>query len=136
MTPESPSEWFDPEATTFGDRLAGARELAAMTQAELAKRLGVKEKTMADWEDDVCDPRANRLAMLAGLLNVSLQWLLTGEGDGPGESGVATSYTRGAHQLLDEIREISAQMLLNGERLSRVEEELHDLLKIENAGAA
>ena len=133
MSDESAGKWFDPDATTFGDRLAGARELAGMTQAQLSKRLGVKKKTLEEWENDVRGPRAMRLSMLAGLLNVSLLWLLTGEGDGPGDPGEATSYVRGSHQLLDEIRAISAQMSLNAERLARVEEELHDLLKEEHA---
>lgn len=135
MTADSP-EWFDPKATTFGDRLAGARELSGMTQGQLARRLGVKKKTMEDWENDLREPRAMRLSMLAGLLNVTLLWLLTGEGEGPGDPGVATSYTRNAHQLLDEIRGISAQMKLNADRLRRVEKELHDLLKDHDAGAA
>ncbi len=136
MSSDTPDQWFDPDATTFGDRLAGARELAGMTQAELAKRLGVKKKTMDDWENDMRDPRAMRLSMLAGLLNVSLLWLLTGEGEGPGNPGVANSYVRGARQLLDEIREISEQMRLNAERLVRVEHELHDVLRDDDAGAA
>lgn len=133
MNDESADKWFDPEATTFGDRLAGARELANMTQAQLAKRLGVKKKTLEEWENDVRGPRAMRLSMLAGLLNVSLLWLLTGEGDGPGEPGDATSYVRGGDQLLDEIRAISAQMTLNAERLARVEGELQALLKVNDA---
>jgi transcriptional regulator with XRE-family HTH domain len=103
-----------------------------MTQAQLAKRIGVKKKTLEDWEDDIRDPRAMRLSMLAGLLNISLLWLLTGEGDGPGDLGTATSYVRGSHQLLDEIRDISAQMSLNADRLVRVEQELHALLKDED----
>ncbi len=132
MNEETNEEWFDPEATTFGDRLAGAREIAGMTQSQLARRLGVKKKTLEDWEDDIRDPRAMRLSMLAGLLNISLLWLLTGEGDGPGDLGNATSYVRGSHQLLDEIRAISATMSLNAERLARVEQELHALLKAED----
>ncbi|PVA11378.1 transcriptional regulator [Pelagivirga sediminicola] len=136
MSVETPEKWFDPEATTFGDRLAGARELAGMTQAQLAKRLGVKKKTMDDWENDVRDPRAMRLSMLAGLLNVSLLWLLTGKGDGPGDMPDPTSFVRSGHQLLDEVRAVSAQMKLNAERLERVERELQDLLKADDAGAA
>ncbi|HEY9040016.1 MAG TPA: helix-turn-helix transcriptional regulator [Roseovarius sp.] len=136
MSADTPAEWFDPDATTFGDRLAGARELAGMTQAELAKRLGVKKKTMEDWENDVRDPRAMRLSMLAGLLNVSLLWLLTGEGDGPGDPGIPNSYVRGGQQLLDEIREISEQMKLGAARLARVEQELQELLRDDDAGAA
>ncbi|SEK50889.1 helix-turn-helix domain-containing protein [Roseovarius nanhaiticus] len=133
MNDDSAEKWFDPDATTFGDRLAGAREMAGMTQAQLAKRLGVKKKTLEEWENDVRGPRAMRLSMLAGLLNVSLLWLLTGEGDGPGEPGEATSYVRGGEQLLDEIRAISAQMTLNAERLVRVEGELKALLKASDA---
>lgn len=129
MTDDTEEKWFDPAATTFGDRLAGAREMAGMTQGQLAKRLGVKKKTMDDWENDLRGPRAMRLSMLAGLLNVSLLWLLTGEGDGPGDPGIATSYVRGSHQLLDEVRAISAQMTLNAERLARVEQELAAMLK-------
>ncbi len=141
MTPDiipqdSGDQWFDPDATTFGDRLAGARELAGMTQAELARRLGVKKKTLDDWEHDLRDPRAMRLSMLAGLLNVSLLWLLTGEGDGPGDPGIATSYVRGGEQLMDEIREVAHQMKLNAERLARLELELQHILKAPDAGAA
>lgn len=46
MTAETQNDWFDPDATTFGDRLAGAREAAGMTQKEMAQRLGVKLKTL------------------------------------------------------------------------------------------
>ena len=83
MTTETNDGWFDPDATTFGDRVAGARERAGMTQAEMAKRLGVKLKTLKGWEDDLSEPRANKLSMMAGLLNVSLLWLLSGEGEAP-----------------------------------------------------
>lgn len=77
------TQWFDPAATTFGDRLAGARELAGLEVEELAARLGVKPKTIRAWEEDRAEPRANRVSILAGLVNVSLVWLMTGAGDGP-----------------------------------------------------
>ncbi|CTQ51171.1 helix-turn-helix domain-containing protein [Jannaschia donghaensis] len=77
------TEWFDPAATTFGDRLTGAREIAGLDVEELARRLGVKPKTIRAWEDDRSEPRANRISILAGLTNVSLMWLMTGTGDGP-----------------------------------------------------
>ena len=79
---EIEGDWYDPETTTFGDRLSGAREAAGMSQAALARRLGVKATTLRSWEEDRAEPRANRVQMLSGLLNVSLVWLLTGEGDG------------------------------------------------------
>ena len=75
--------WFSEDAATFGDRLAGARDAAGLDQKGLAEKLGVKLVTIAGWENDLKEPRANRLQMLSGILGVSLSWLLTGEGDGP-----------------------------------------------------
>ena len=60
-------DWFGPETATFGDRLAGARDAAGMTQAQLARRIGVKKATLVGWEEDLSEPRANRLSMLAGV---------------------------------------------------------------------
>ncbi len=123
MTVVSPEDWYDPDVTTFGDRLAGAREQSGMTQAELAKRLGVRKKTMEEWENDHSEPRANRLSMMAGLLNVSISWLLIGQGDGPGDPEDLT-LSRESADLLTEVREISAQMRRASERLIRVEKAL------------
>ncbi|MBZ8118703.1 helix-turn-helix domain-containing protein [Roseovarius sp. LXJ103] len=128
MTEQTTSDWFDPTETTFGDRLAGAREASGMTQGALAKRLGVKKKTLDNWEHDQAEPRASSLSMLAGLLNVSLTWLLTGEGDGPSgpEGGEMSTH---ANQLMNELREISTQLTLAAERLGRAEAELTKLLR-------
>ena len=82
MDAEKPEQWFSNEAATFGDRLSAAREAAGLTQEDLAARLGVRMTTLQAWEDDGAEPRGNRLQMLAGMLNVSLMWLMSGEGDG------------------------------------------------------
>lgn len=132
MTADAPAGWFDPETTTFGDRLTGARERADMTQGQLAKRLGVKKKTLEGWENDMADPRASHLSMLAGLLNVSLLWLMSGEGDGPGDPAEA-EMPEGAAELLGEIREISAQLTRAAARLGRAERRLKTLMKGQNA---
>ena len=75
-------DWYGPDTATFGDRLAAARDATNMTQWQLAKRLGIKVATLKAWEGDLSEPRANRLSMLAGLLNVSITWLINGEGEG------------------------------------------------------
>ncbi|MCL4066865.1 helix-turn-helix domain-containing protein [Pseudomonas sp. GX19020] len=80
----APEDWFSADVATFGDRLAGAREAAGLSQEDLAQRLGVRLTTLQAWEDDMAEPRGNRLSTLAGMLNVSLAWLLTAEGDGLG----------------------------------------------------
>lgn len=65
----------------MGPRIRVARENAGLSRAEMARRLGVTEKTIRSWENDVVEPRANRLHMLAGILNVSLTWFLEGRED-------------------------------------------------------
>ena len=123
------NDWFGPDAATFGDRVAGAREATGMTQAQLARRLGVKKATLTAWEQDLSEPRANKLSMMAGLLNVSIMWLLTGEGDGmtrpADEADVAPDYA----SILSELREIHAAMRANAERAARLEKKLRLLLQ-------
>ncbi len=124
MNAQLEDSWFDPDATTFGDRLAGAREQAGMTQSDLAKRLGVKLSTLRSWEDDFSEPRANKLSMMAGLLNVSLQWLLSGEGEGISAPTDAQVVPSDIQQLLLEIRDIRSQMSRSSDRLGRLEKAL------------
>lgn len=120
--------WFDPDITTFGDRVAGARERAGMSQEDLARRLGVKLKTIKAWENDLAEPRANKLSMMAGLLNVSLLWLLSGEGEGPDAPGTG-ELSPDITDMLTEIRDIRAQLALSTDRLGRLEKTLRARLK-------
>ncbi len=114
--------WYADDAATFGDRLAAAREGRGMNQKALARRLGVALKTVEGWENDLREPRANKLQMLAGVLNVSLPWLLTGEGQGvevDADSGpVAIS------DILTEMRLLRTQMQGASEKLAVLEKNL------------
>lgn len=121
--------WFAEGTATFGDRVAGAREALGMTQAELARRLGVRLKTVCDWEDDLAEPRANKLQMLAGVLNVAITWLLNGTGEGlegPGEEGTLDPELRA---ILAEIRQVRSEMAALGDRLAVLEKRLRGTLK-------
>ena len=111
-------DWYDPETTTFGDRLAGAREAAGMTQAALARRLGVKATTLRAWEEDRSEPRANRVNMLAGLLGVPMVWLMTGEGEG----AQLAATDDGA--LLAELGRARVEVARTADRLGRLEARL------------
>lgn len=62
-----------------------------MSQKTMANRIGVKPATVEKWETGKMDPRANRLQMLASLLNLPLLWLIAGS------------------QLADEIQRIVLQ---------------------------
>lgn len=128
MTPDN-DDWFGPDAATFGDRMAGARELAGMTQAQLARRLGVKKATIVAWEEDRSDPRANRLQMMSGLLNVSIIWLLTGEGDGPEEPLHEGEEPSGLVEVASELRGLRGQLRMATERAARLEKKLRVLMQ-------
>ena len=124
------SDWYGPEAATFGDRVAAAREASKMDQEQLAQRLGVKLKTLQAWENDQSEPRANRLQMLAGLLNVPLVWLMTGTGPGvePPED-LAAPLPDSLNDALLELRALRLQVASAGERLGLLEKTLRKHLK-------
>ncbi|WP_323766812.1 helix-turn-helix domain-containing protein [Antarctobacter sp.] len=123
------TDWYGPETATFGDRLAAAREAAGMTQETLAKRLGVKFKTVQAWEDDFSEPRANRLNMLAGVLNISIVWLITGEGDGLPDPSDEDALTPDVNAILTEIRALRGQFRAQADKLGRLEKRLRSVLK-------
>lgn len=118
------NDWFSDERATFGDRLAGAREAAGLTQQDLARKLGVKEKTIQSWEDDLSEPRANRLQILAGLLNVSLMWLLTGKGEGVSAPEEATPVPEDIETLLTDLRLMRAETGRMADRMGLMEKRL------------
>lgn len=118
------NDWYSDTSATFGDRLAGARQAVNMTQIELAKRLGVKLKTIRVWEDDMAEPRANHLSMLSGLLSVSLSWLLTGEGEGLDGPADAEEIPADISEILKEMRQMKAEMLRGSQRIARLEKRL------------
>ena len=122
------TNWYSEANATFGDRLAAARDAAGMNQAELAKRLGVKVKTLRGWENDLAEPRANRLQMLAGLLNVSIVWLLTGEGDGVDAPVEAADPNSDSRNLLLEIRQLRTEASSLADRLGHVEKRMRVLV--------
>ena len=126
---DTETDWYGPEAATFGDRVAGAREAAGMTQAQLARRLGVKKTTVRGWEEDLSEPRANKLSMMAGLLNVSIMWLLTGEGEGTASPAQDTTEAQDLSAVLAELRAIRTEMRANAERAARLEKRLRQMVE-------
>jgi transcriptional regulator with XRE-family HTH domain len=120
---------YSEDAATFGDRLALARESQNLTQEQLAKRLGLRVQTIQNWESDRSEPRANKLQMLAGFLNVSMIWLLTGEGDGGPMVRADRTKTLPAElsALLGEIRDIRVANVKANDRLAKLEKRLREM---------
>ncbi len=87
---------------TIGGRISLCRENAELSVEEAAERLGVLPESWIAWECDRDVPRANRVAMMAGVLGVSPVWLLCGQGSGPIEPA-------GKPELLAAVRQVSGE---------------------------
>lgn len=125
-------EDYSEAAATFGDRMTLAREAQGMNQEDLARRLGIRLQTLRNWEDDRSEPRANRLQMLAGVLGVSMVWLLTGEGEGGPSvrSRDETSISGELAALLNEIRDLRIANTKANNRLAKLERRLREMSEV------
>ena len=90
---------------TFGEKLKEARKKAGLTQEELAELIGISRAAVAKWETDNGLPDIENLKTVAGLLDVSVDYLLD-----DGES-LDLSVTKKA---------IDLNKYGNGEKLSRM----------------
>lgn len=113
------SDFFNDDVATFGDRIEAARNAKGLSVKQLADRLGVKQKSVSAWENDVVSPRANKTQMLAGVLNVSLIWLISGQSNG-------SDYVEQAYDRSDDLNETLGEI----KALRKVIEQ--SLLRIQN----
>lgn len=72
-----------PDMDTIGGRLSRAREAAGLSVEQIAWQLGVKIATVNAWESDRSLPGSMRLNRLAGMIGVSISWVLHGVGTAP-----------------------------------------------------
>ena len=117
-------DWYGPDKATFGDRLVAARENSNLSQQDLADRLGVKDSTIKSWENDNSEPRANRLSILAGLLNVSITWLISAEGSGVEGPEKSSEMPDDLQQSLKELKALRVNLLNNLDRINIIEKKL------------
>jgi HTH-type transcriptional regulator, cell division transcriptional repressor len=113
---------YSDNTSTFGDRMTLAREALGLDQESLAEKLGVKLKTLCNWEENRAEPRANRLQMLAGVLNVSMVWLMSGQGNQP--DFVSDETHRVVEECLIELQSLQAEQRQMAERIHHVERRL------------
>lgn len=127
MSDDSSASPFDarPDADTLGGRISRARDALNYSTAQLARRLGVKAETLAAWETDRSEPRANRLLMLAGVLGVSPIWLLDGIGTPPPERTDETPL----HLMRAQIDKLKATQAETSRIIAALETELARLAR-------
>ena len=61
------------------DRIKLLRTRNKMTQAELAKKIGVTSVTVSKWELEIAKPKSESAIRICKLFNVSIEWLNYGE---------------------------------------------------------
>lgn len=66
---------------TIGQRIRALRRSNKLTQAQLAKIAGVSSPAVTEWEKDSYSPKAASLEAMAHYFQVSIEYLLTGQGD-------------------------------------------------------
>ena len=107
--------------TTTGSRIREARTQLGLSIAQLAGRIVVQRKTLESWEKDRLEPRGEDLMRLAGVLQVSMIWLLTGDRPRrsdhdeatPGSDALARKLKRALamqHDLAVLLSEVSAEV--------------------------
>lgn len=65
------------------DRLQHARKRAGLTQAEVARAMGITSQAISQWERGEATPEIDRLGRVAKLYEVDPAWLMFGDGDPP-----------------------------------------------------
>lgn len=60
----------------FAQNLKQLRVARGMTQAQLAKLLGVDQRTVSAWEKSVCEPSLTLLSKIAEIMDETIDGLL------------------------------------------------------------
>ena len=64
---------------TTGQRIKAARKKAGLTQKELGERMGQSFQSIAQWENDLRNPKLETLQRIANALEVSIYELIDGD---------------------------------------------------------
>ncbi|MGS1096203.1 helix-turn-helix domain-containing protein [Aquamicrobium terrae] len=110
-----------PDMDTFGGRFSRALDACDLDARGFARRIGVRTATVRAWETDRTMPNFHRLTKIAGLLGVSIAWLLHGVGQGPNESGAEAESPEHVGEQLAKLKLLHAE---TGQLISRLQGDL------------
>ncbi len=89
---------------TIGSRIRVARELAGISQRELARLAKIAAPHPSFLESGrKRDARASTLAAIAGALGVTMDWMINGTGDPPTRDCVLAAVTAARAKLLENV---------------------------------
>ncbi len=93
---------------TFGQRLTAARRRADLSQAELARRIGVNPSSINRIESgESKGAKPEHLAALARVLDVSMEWLATGQENRAAEPRYGYTLVGIQERLIAQIKQMS-----------------------------
>lgn len=96
----------------FGNKVKEARELLNLSQAELAERVGLSQRSITAYETNATKPRGRTAQKLARALNVSLDYLLNDDLEDPRYGIEKDPYLEQARDAYGLNGETEAKMLL------------------------
>jgi transcriptional regulator with XRE-family HTH domain len=115
---------------TVAQRIAFQRNHLGLTQSQLARRAGVKTSTLQAWETGRKEPRADKLLRLAGILQVSLVWLMSGNTPDDAVNAASAPETERIAQTLDRAlslqHDLAALLIDVSADVTRLQRELDD----------
>lgn len=95
---------------TWNQRVKEAREAAKLSQAEFARRVGVRQPTVFEWEGgETKTLKGPNLLKVASVLGVTPEWLLTGKGGRAANSVPADEPS--PQEPTPEVLELAAQLM-------------------------
>jgi HTH-type transcriptional regulator, cell division transcriptional repressor len=110
----------------LGERISNARLAKGISQEKLAELVGVKKSTLVKWESDQSSPRINRLNQMAGILGVSVVWLLAGDKslldvDPPtlNETMMLDNKLDAAEAMIDQLKDIIRDIRHQSKRIQK-----------------
>ncbi|GIO03438.1 hypothetical protein J5TS2_41060 [Brevibacillus halotolerans] len=89
--------------SSLGSRLKQARENKRLTQIHVAKKLGISNGTLSGYERNYRDPDTETLSQLAGIYEVSLDWLIGITSSSTKETKEFTSDAEQIQNILDSL---------------------------------
>lgn len=96
--------------STLGSRIEQARGAKQLSERQLAQRMCVKPETLKNWERDRSEPRAEKFMKLAGILQVPMVWLMTGDTPEAYEAPFNPSQTTEIAQKLERVQVLQREL--------------------------
>ncbi|QPC87607.1 helix-turn-helix domain-containing protein [Mesorhizobium sp. NBSH29] len=109
-----------PDLDTIGGRISRARDAAGLSVKEIAWQLGVKIATINAWESDRSLPGSHRMNRLAGMMGVSISWLLHGVGTAPAEANSEQT----VDNVTSQLEKLKLLHVETGELIGRIQKDL------------